>query len=274
MKTVAIIVNHNDGENLNRLVNSIKEYRNLDTIIVVDNASEEPINLVEDNKVIILYAPKNGGYGYGNNIGLNKAKELGADYAVIANPDTEWDSDCVSSMTSELEKGASVCAPMCITPDSSYASPISAWPIRPWHLELFDRGPLCRRLFKNQINYSKKFFATTGVVDVGAVLGSLLAVDVNKVLEVGAYDENVFLYCEENILGFKLKEHGYKTMLLRDKTYLHSHKPALPSKQSIHNLRDSELYYFEHYLKVGKFKLWISKVFWGTISFELSLLND
>ena len=276
MKTIAIIVNYNDRETIYRKVKSTAACSAIDAVIVVDNKStDDSAQLVRNiDKVTVLYGEKNGGYGYGNNIGLRYAAEiLHADYAIISNPDTEISDDSINAMINLLSSDAAVavCAPICRTPESSYEAPVSAWPFRPWHLELFEHCPLLRRLFRRQIHYPSDFFRGNIPVEVFAVLGSCLAVDIKKVLESGAYDDDVFLYCEENILGYKLKKHGYKTMLLCNHSYLHNHKPGVPDVRKIHILRDSELIYFNRYLSISSFKQLVTRILFAIVSLETRL---
>lgn len=278
MKTAAIIVNHNNGDVLFSKVQSTCACSCIDAVIVVDNKSTD--NSVEAvagfDKVTVLYSDKNGGYGYGNNIGLKYADEvLCADYAVISNPDTEFSDDCIREMLRILSSGKdiAVCAPVCRTPESSFESPVSAWPIRSWHNELFEHGPIMRRIFRKSANYPESLFSSRDPVCVGAVLGSCLAVNIKKLREVGCYDENIFLYCEENIIGCKLKEHGCNTMLLCNISYLHNHKPALPGTDQIRTLRDSELYYFENYLHAGFIKMLFSRLFFAIVILESGIIN-
>lgn len=276
MKTVAIIVNYNDGKKLTDKVISTSAVNAIDAVIVVDNRSTDGSSdtVRNMNKVTVLHAERNGGYGYGNNIGLRYAKDvLNADYAVISNPDTDIPGECISRMLALFSANSrlAVCAPVCSTPDSSFDAPVSAWPIRSWHLELFEHCPLMRRIFHRKANYPSDMFTSSVPVKVGAVLGSCLTVDIGKVLEAGGYDDCVFLYCEENILGYKLKKHGYETMLLCDENYIHDHKPSLPDPEKVHILRDSELYYFRNYLRVGTFRIFISRLFFAVVYLETAI---
>ena len=267
MKNAAITVSHNDGENLIKLINAIRNYDCLDYIIVVDNKSDELPDLTglieSQEKLILIPAEKNGGYGYGNNIGLKKAAELGCEKAIICNPDTEWSEDTANALFETLENDVAVCSCICKAPESSYEAPKSGWAIRPWHLELFEHGPVSRRLWRGAISKADK--------EISAVHGSLLAVDIAKVLDAGGYDDNVFLYCEENILGYKIKQRGYRTVLRNDCSYFHNHKPAAPSVKNVKILKDSLIYYFERYLCLSPFDLCFAKLFMDFVVLETKL---
>ena len=278
MKTAVVIVNYNDGENLIQAVRKMSSYAIVDDIVIVDNNSSDGSSeaVREVPKTHIIYAGKNGGYGFGNNLGMQYAiKELNADHALIMNPDAEVPEEAIKAMLCAMtaDDSAAVCAPVCTTPKSTFAAPAAAWPIRVWHLELFEHCPILRRIFAKKTNYPKEFLDGIGSCEVGAVPGSCLMADLKKINSVGGYDENVFLYCEENILGYKLKKASYKTLLLKDVKYLHNHKPALPSPESMKRLTDSELYYFKNYLQVSGFKMLISKILFAVAGLEVRIYS-
>ncbi|GEM_PF-143653 len=358
MKTAAIIVNHNNQDDLIKLISRIRNYHILDAVVIVDNKSddvrsvEEIADIILDPHsnmspridlsaagrcpVILIKAPRNGGYGYGNNIGMRWAYHNGISHAIIANPDTEFSEDCVRSLFDILGSGAAdgdkltacadktgidktdegrtgadnICtgmtcegmsgadnigvnvssghivaaaAPICRTPESSYEAPVSGWYLKTWGQELLSKGPLCRRIFKNYVyrsdaamykqsesTVSRVFTGTqSAAVRVDAVLGSFLAVDVARFNEVGGYDDDVFLYCEENILGQKMKSHGYTTMLLTDQEYIHKHKPGRPGSKAMKYLAESELIYFDRYLRISGFQRLLSRIFLGIVRLEV-----
>ena len=278
MKTAVIIVNYNDGENLIQAARRMSSYAIADDVIVVDNNSSDGTSeaVRKVPKTHIVYAGKNGGYGFGNNLGMQYAiKELNADHALIMNPDAEVPEEAIKAMLCAMtaDDSAAVCAPVCTTPESTFAAPAAAWPIRVWHLELFEHCPILRRIFAKKTNYPKEFLDGIGSCEVGAVPGSCLMVDLKKIDSIEGYDENVFLYCEENILGYKLKKASYKTLLLKDVKYLHNHKPALPSPESMKRLTDSELYYFKNYLQVSGFKMLISKILFAVAGLEVRIYS-
>ena len=75
MKVAVIIVNYNDAEQTVLYVNKIKEYNNIQKIVVVDNLSTNAdtmdiLRQIDDEKVTIIQSGKNGGYSYGNNFGV------------------------------------------------------------------------------------------------------------------------------------------------------------------------------------------------------------
>jgi GT2 family glycosyltransferase len=112
-----------------------------------------------------------------------------------------------------------------------------------------------------------------------AVPGSLLLADVKAMMACGLYDEEVFLYYEEKILGFQLKKKGYRTLLLLDRTYLHLHSVSIDKsvssilkKQAL--LHKSKLHYYKKYLKINRFQEFAAKAFLEFLMFEIWFLTE
>lgn len=291
MKTAAIILNYNDVDTTISLAEHIKDYSCLDAVIIVDNASTDDSVLrlksyISDN-IILAESAANHGYGAGNNLGIRYAKEmLGADLALIANPDTLFSEHCIKELIRVLKrhKELAVIAPVMTTDNrdeqlnipgsrmNNIYSP-AAQPLRPWLHDLLSSGPISRRIFTRILNYNESYFKDKSCVYVDTVPGSLLLVDIEKFLEAGGYDEEVFLYEEELILGHELKAIGYKSALLLRQSYIHRHSSSISKRYRAaikrQKLRQkSTLHYYAYYLGVNRLQLFISKLFFAGVNLE------
>ena len=130
------------------------------------------------------------------------------------------------------------------------------------------------RLLKKQLSYSDTYFEGKKAVYVDAVHGSMLMVDGKKFLEVGGYDEGIFLYQEEAVLASKLKNRGYRSLLVLNQTYRHEHSVSIKKsfkgqleRQKLRNT--SVLYYMKHYLHIGPVKEVIAKLWFSVILLEI-----
>lgn len=100
MRTACIIVNYNDAATTIDLLERIRDYKELDYAVVVDNCSTDDSSkhLKERvcSRVIVLDANENKGYGAGNNLGIRYAKDvLNCDVAIVSNPDVSFSDDCL-----------------------------------------------------------------------------------------------------------------------------------------------------------------------------------
>ncbi|MFH0349473.1 glycosyltransferase family 2 protein [Leuconostoc citreum] len=77
-------------------------------IIVVDNYSPDNsyrfLTALLPKEVICIQSGFNGGYGFGNNYGIRKARELDFEYITLMNNDVTFTSDFLSPLISVLEK--------------------------------------------------------------------------------------------------------------------------------------------------------------------------
>ena len=71
-----VVLNYNDYKTTIKFLEMIKEYKGISKVVVVDNNSTdesgERLKRYIDNRVVLLEAKENRGYGAGNNIGKNK----------------------------------------------------------------------------------------------------------------------------------------------------------------------------------------------------------
>lgn len=299
MKTAAVILNYNDPEATKGAVERLRHFRAIDDVIVVDNASTDNsarklgsylkrIN-AEDadggpDRYTLVLSDRNGGYGYGNNIGLRYACEItGSGLCLIANPDSVFDEGLVGAMKScfEDEEVAAAGAVMRSGSSMNYGDfRASAWPLRSLFWEVLASGPICRRLFGSRLSYGRRHFQETGArreVAADCVHGSLVMLDTEKVLAAGGYDEGIFLYCEETVLGRRLKDSGYRTVLVTGRSYAHAggssiKHAGLGALRRQRFRQRSERYYYRHYLSAGPISMAAVRLFqWAVLLETLAL---
>ena len=282
-KINCVILNYNDAETVLGLLAEIGGYEALNRIVVVDNASTddspEKLETLKEkyDKVDLIFAEKNGGYGSGNNLGVRFAVEHnGADYVLIANPDVKFSEECVRALTGVLSRHEDLAVAAAKMEDQTYGELNNGWKIHGFWGELLAMGPVSMRLFKKWLNYPETYFKEKKAVYVDAVHGSMLMVDGKKFLDAGGYDEGIFLYQEETVLARRLKNCGYKSVLLLNQRYRHEHSVSIKKsfkgqmdRQKIRNA--SVLYYMKNYLHIGPVKETIAKLWFAGIMLEIRI---
>jgi N-acetylglucosaminyl-diphospho-decaprenol L-rhamnosyltransferase len=286
MNISCIILNYNDPETTISLVNSIVNYKILDSIVIVDNCSTDDsvsrLQAVAGGKVHLISTERNGGYGYGNNQGIRYAYgTLHASHVLIANPDVKVTEGCIQAMKDSFLKISRLGVAAAVTRDGTGEVALSSWRINGLMCDLLDTGLITRRIFARWLNDRpelKADFEKERYVYVDAVLGSLFMADINALMECGLYDEDVFLYYEEKILGFQLKKKGYGTVLLLNQTYVHLHSVSINKnvksilkKQAI--LHESKLHYYKNYLGINRFQECLVKAFLAFLMAEIWFLT-
>lgn len=292
MNVSCIILNYNDADTTMRLVRSIRDYSSLDSIVIVDNHSTDDsaarLKELNGERVHVISSLKNGGYGSGNNLGIRYAySELGATHVLIANPDVMVSQETIQAMKEAFLTDKSIAVTAAVSVGQNGREGLTGWKLTGLFFDLLDTGLVTRRLFRRWLsdNPGKRAFHITTPAGTercawaDAVPGSLLLADTDALMACGLYDENVFLYYEEKILGHQLKTKGYRTLLLLDRTYVHLHSVSIDKsvssilkKQAL--LHKSKLHYYKKYLKINRFQELAARGFLEFLMFEIWFLTN
>lgn len=271
MDIAIIILNYNDYETTENLINNIKDFEIIDKIIVVDNNSSDDsfkvLSEYKSEKIDVIKTDKNKGYGGGNNYGIRYAiKQYNAKYIVIANPDVILEENAVTQMKQfydECEEKTGIVS--CHAINTSERKSRTAWKLPKFSDCILENLILIRSMFFSNIDdYAKDYFVGQ-VSKVDVVSGPFFMISADAMQDVDFFDEDTFLYGEENILAYKLKQKGYGNYLLNNYTYIHNHSVSI--SKNIKSLGkkldmgyDSRCVYLDKYLRVGKFKKMINTV--------------
>lgn len=278
-----IILNYNDSDNVIVLVEKIKQYKSLNYILIVDNCSTDDsfskLNKVCSSKVHLIKAKKNGGYGYGNNLGVNYAYQtLKCDKVLISNPDVDFSEKCIEALINGFESIAScaIIAPIQLTLQGKVIKEIG-WKIPIVTQYIFSELYCYNKIFTPLLYSTSYFVNQPDYCKVDCVPGSLLLVDAAKFIECGGYDPDMFLYCEETTLGYKMKHLGYGTYIVKNYSYIHIHSvsinKAIPReimKKKL--LLQSKMIFLKKYYKISKSLQLLTKVIYGIALIESYVL--
>lgn len=251
MKTCFIVINYNDYSSTETLVQNVKNYKILDSIILVDNCSTndsvKKLKKLENKKVKVIQTDVNKGYGYGINLGVIEAKKIYKDCnIIISNPDViiKSENDIKQLLSHLKQKDIGLVGPTILEKQEKNRG----WKI-PTPLDdiLLNIVYLHRFLRKKLILYSDSYYnGKTSIVD--AASGCFFLTTASILEEIDYFDDNVFLYYEENIIGKKLKEKGYTVVIDNEVTILHNHSVSIDKsmkKISKYKMLKESQYYFQ-----------------------------
>jgi N-acetylglucosaminyl-diphospho-decaprenol L-rhamnosyltransferase len=184
-------------------------------VIVVDNcSSDDTASTVrtEFPRVQVIVSPTNGGYAYGNNLGLARAA---GDYALLLNPDTELPLRALADMLEYMEERpwAGAAGPKLVRADGSldlacrrsFPSPeVSLYRM----LGLSRAFPRSRRFARYNLTYLDPDEPT----EVDSVVGAFMLIRRRALAVVGLLDESYFMYGEDLDLAFRLKQAGWRVL--------------------------------------------------------------
>lgn len=244
--TGIIILNYNNYELTIKCAENLLNLNVEAKILIVDNKSpnESFIKLKEHfaDRIDVIQTAQNKGYSYGNNFGFrylrNKYPEI--KYISIMNPDVVITyKEIFSNLTYLLDKYDDVAAITGMTLTRGKLNITNCF----WNIprglevateqfELVERKELPLIPDKN------------GLAKVEVIPGCFFIIKADIFEKVGCFDENVFLFNEENILAIKIKKLGMTNALSVNDSYIHNHihlkknlKQKLRSKEIGYNSR-------------------------------------
>jgi GT2 family glycosyltransferase len=256
-----VILNYNDYEQTREYVSSIKRYRYLDEIVVVDNRSTDisfrKLKDIEKKNITVLRSDENKGYSSGNNIGI-KYLEDRVDYIIISNSDITFEEKVVKKLKEDLDNN----------PDIAVVAPVinqNGEQLRGWKLpKISDEIKLnmsgFQELFNKRLKYDNKRYDTE-LTKVDVVYGCFFMIRRDVLNLVGNFDDGVFLYYEENILGTKLKNINRKSYIDNEVSVEHSGSATVDKNYDkiwkYKMLKESQKYFVKYYLHANVFQMFL-----------------
>lgn len=261
MKVAVIILNYNSSDDCRKCVSFLKRQEGVELeIILVDNCSpdrDKVETLSREQGCTFIANPENRGYNAGNNIGLRYAANVGYKYALITNPDMEFpETDYLYSLIQIMEKDSEivVCGSNIETPMGVRQSPKR---FTTYSEEAFWFFTGIIKLIKK--NHSLILPAKNQYCDI--LMGSCLMVRMSFIQQINFFDENVFLYCEEPILGKQVQLAKKRLYYFHDKKAIHAHfENTKGSFVHRHNIYwKSRWYYLSKYSNYNKLQMIIMR---------------
>lgn len=228
-----IIVSYNTADLLEACLESVLASKQVRCeVFVVDNASKDGSAEVVRERfpaVRLTANEDNRGFGAANNQAL---RECAGRYVIFLNPDTTVEPESFYRMVGFMESHPAVglAGPRVLNPDGSRQDSIS---LRyPGHrYGAADLGPLPG--------------------EIACVLGACQIASRQLLLELGGFDEDFFLYGEDQDLCLRIRKRGHVIGLIDDAVIMHhggqSEKTTLPAEVVRKKLRGEILFYRKHY---------------------------
>ena len=262
MKTAIIILNYNDYDTTVEMLEQIKDYKVLDNIIVVDNNSPDnsykKLKKEEKDNIEIVKSDINKGYAYGNNYGIKYAiDKYKVDNIIISNPDITVSEKNIEELLKQLKfKNVALIAP--VVNENGEIS--KGWRLPTYKDDLLSNINYYHRRAFQKMQYPKSHFKDK-ISEVEVVKGCFFAIKASVLKDIDYFDEGTFLYYEENILGKRLKDKGYKSYIHNEIEIKHnistSIDKSLNSLKKYKMLKNSQRYYEKKYNHIGVLGLFL-----------------
>ena len=267
MKVAVIVLNYNSSSDCKKCISYLLKQEEVELdIVVVDNcSSKEDRSKLEqilkdymnlgNHKITYIPSDVNKGYNAGNNIGLRFASSQGYEYALIANPDMEFpDTTYIKSMILEMERNSEIVVQGSdiVNSNGQHQNPQRE---TNYLEELF--WPL--QFLKNKKNKIWNTLDYTRTTFCQKISGCCLLLKLSFLEKNNFFDENVFLYSEESILGAQVRISGKKMLYNSKIRAIHNHieKKKGNVKTRMQILFSSRWYYLKTYGGYSKFALFL-----------------
>lgn len=266
MKNGIVIVNYNDYKTTKRLIDNIRDYKVFDKIVIVDNKSSDnslkELKKLENKRIVVIDSGKNKGYSYALNVGckylIDKYKEC---KIIVSNSDIIIQSENDIKDLFELVKGKNVIVgPTIIEGNNLNRGWIVPKPMDDVAMNILG---LYKKYQKRHLMYQDSYY-NKDISKVGTVSGCFFAISSKHLEEMGYFDENVFLYYEENIMGIKTKDLGKNIIVANNIDVIHDHAVSIDKSlkriKKYDILKNSQYYFEKTYNHASKGELFLLKL--------------
>jgi len=223
-----IIINYNTFTITSDCIRSVIKFTsNVEyEIILVDNASTEydPRDFLKEfPQLVLVKSDINGGFAYGNNLGIHRA---GGEYILLLNSDTIFIENSVFKCLSYLKacKGAGAVGCRMIFPDGAVQYTARRFKSIKWELlDLFRFIPMMMPYRKRSQLMLGKYFKCDESIDCDWVNGAFMVFD-KKILDhlpQRKLDDRFFMYGEDQLWCEQIKNMGFRVVFYSGTTIVH-----------------------------------------------------
>jgi N-acetylglucosaminyl-diphospho-decaprenol L-rhamnosyltransferase len=251
-----VILNYNTREHLRTCLSALRPECTADVeVLVVDNASTDGSAEIVESEfpwVTLIRSPRNGGFAFGNNQALRRAR---GDAVLLLNPDTLMPAGGLAALRERLaaHPEAGIVGPKLLKPDGgmhlacrrSFPTPPVAFYRVSGLSRLFPRSHVFGR-------YNLTYLDPDQPMEVDSVCGACMLVRRAVIENVGLLDERFFMYGED--LDWCLRAHhaGWTVRYEPSVVVRHQHGAASsqrPVRTTVHFFRAMDLFYRKHYVR-------------------------
>lgn len=251
--TGLVVVNYNDYKNTISFIDSVKEYKVVKHIVIVDNCSTDDsfskLESICDKKVSLIKNESNKGYGSGINLGSKYLIDnFNVKNIIVSNTDIIINSqDDLVKMISYLSDDIALVGPNVL----ENGGVNRGWKIPSVWVDSLLNIPYIHRFLRRKLLFYKDSDYKDEFTQVEALSGCFFIISADALKDIDYYDENMFLYYEENVIGVKLRDKGYKSLIINDVSVIHNHSVTIDNSMNrvkkYRALKKSQKYFHKNY---------------------------
>lgn len=262
-----VILNYRTWEKTLSCVESIyNTYLGAKEIVIVDNQSPNDSFSQLKNKyktneykdITVIQTKKNGGFSYGNNFGFDYIVKHFPDVTkiVITNNDIIFKESTIEKLVNAFNYSDKVVmtAPSVYNVKGERTN--APWKKKPTVIQEIG--------LKSFDGCAYEWSELNENLPVYMVSGCCFAVDRDKFLSIDRFDENVFLYNEENIFSIKIANKGLQIIYSPDANIIHDHGSTTGNSNVFVDKEyvKSALYFMKHYEHLSNCKIYLLRWFY------------
>lgn len=223
-KVATIIITYNGSYWIRKCLEHLFQSSETSHLIIVDNNStDDTIEIIRPflGKIELIQLPSNLGFGGANNIGIQRALELGFSHIFLLNQDGYVQKDCISKLLSAslLSPQFGILSPIQLDTTGQAMDPVFQGQVAKYYAP--DTGNLLKELTK------EKAAEPLEVRFVGAAAWFLTSELIKK---VGLFHPVFFHYGEDNNFAARAQYFGFKIGIQVTAAMIHDRKSRKKSK--------------------------------------------
>lgn len=270
-----VILNFNTREVLRDCLTSLASERGLEfETLVVDNCSSDgSVEMVrrEFPSVGVISSPRNGGFAYGNNLGLREflSRPAPPRALLLLNPDTIVPAGSLRGLLDFMDAhpSAGIVGPRLQLEDGSLD--LACRRSFPTPEVSFYRMIGLSRLFPRSRRfgrYNLTYLDENKTAEVDSVVGACMMVRTAALQKAGLLDESFFMYGEDLDLALRVKQCGFRVYYYPGVRILHYKRMASrrSRKAQLEFNRAMYIFYRKHYAATTPF--WLNALVVGGIA--------
>lgn len=214
-----IIVTYDHIGYIEKCLNSISKYSA--NVIIVDNHSADgTADFIEKNypEITLIKNPENMGFGAAVNFGVKQSKK---EYVVIMNPDVTTEGSFVEELIRPIEENGNVLTtPKTMLYDGSKINTCG-------NISHFTGLAFTLGLGSEKDEFNDYMY-------ISGLSGVCFAIRRDMFLEIGGFDESLFLYMEDTELSWNINSRGLKILYVPTSIIYHDYKLTVPAEKIYH----------------------------------------
>lgn len=249
-KVFVLILGYNDLDNLSECIVSLlnQDCKNYEIWFADNNSKDGSVEFINKNfsQVKTFHFNENNGYAGGNNKLIKKAFENEADFCLVLNADTRVGKNLISSLINSYQENAKISKIGLIQPV----------------VMLYDQ-PNKINTIGNVIHYLGFGYCGNYLTEkipnkdkeIISVSGTAMFISKKYYEDVGLFDEDFFMYNEDQNYSWRGSTLGYKHFLSIEAKIWHKYSFSKNKNKMYHSEKNRLMIIFENYEKKTLLKL-------------------